>query len=162
MHNSKSYKNFLLMERKANATGGKPGESQLPSGGACGERNFSRMSTDAFGPRIRRDKQGVFINVSCLCVPDKRGPFSLWGDLGLVKGWLHATVLNRSPQAVAPLLRDLVSQLRHPAQREQIPLRAETGDHPIRAGGDERMVPKFFALMHVGDMNLDHRVVERV
>src|SRR5690606_29224515 len=47
-------------------------------------------------------------------------------------------------------------------QRENVSLNAEPGDHPIGPKRDIGMVAERLAFMEIGDMNLEHRRVERV
>ena len=53
-------------------------------------------------------------------------------------------------------------QHRHPPQGKRIALKAAPRDHPIGAQADIGVLAKAFTLVHVGDMNLQHRPVEGV
>ena len=68
----------------------------------------------------------------------------------------------QSRRAAPPNTSVRADQRGKPPQRQQIALGAEPGDHPIGAARDEGVMPEFLALMHVGDVDLDHRPVKGV
>src|SRR6266566_4358980 len=74
-----------------------------------------------------------------------------------IRLWLAHSFLGplRSPLA-------LIDQVRDPLQRELIALRTAAGDHAGRTERHVRMVPELLPLMHVRDMYLDYRRLERV
>src|ERR1035441_2741477 len=62
---------------------------------------------------------------------------------------------------VLSLSSGFVDQPRKASKREQIALCSKPRHHAVGAVRDKRVVSKFLTLVHVGDVNFQHRSVER-